>query len=561
LLSVDTLSFKTDSISCANPKWKELALNGIIDKDGHIANIGVQLSGLGTLNIDDFKFFVENNNSWEQIAVANNGFEKIKGSSSEIKDWTAFASKFDYILDSIKSSEGKYSLQLSCLNNSKLFNESPSASYRQKERIFEGLFIQFPLVLFSFQGHTQPYAGKKSEEEFKMEMSKTLGDVKEMDPYMLLTDLINVWNIIKHFYPYNDEIPLESWDSRLTEYIEKMHLVKTEAQYKNMLLTFLMPTQDGHVFLYKDLEEIFGIPLKIDLIDGKFVVKQIIKGRMDADLKLGDVVLRINDTPSHKYFNEIVGTILGSPQYKEESALQSFFKGPFDSEVKLTVSNGLDSSVTRDIYFRRESIFVEDFDSTPKNLPDDVVYVNLSNTIISEDYLKDHNYFDGKKVIVDVRGHPIDDPLPLLKHLLKENDATEWGYKPKIIYPDYKNVTYLTSGWSLKYELPHINAKVVFLSDASSISASESILSFAKYYKLGKIIGAATAGANGNVRKIELLSGFKFMMSGLKIMGLDGSKQQGIGILPDIIVKKDYHDIKNGRDRVLISALDYLNKK
>ncbi|WP_410478522.1 S41 family peptidase [Pedobacter gandavensis] len=44
-----------------------------------------------------------------------------------------------------------------------------------------------------------------------------------------------------------------------------------------------------------------------------------------------------------------------------------------------------------------------------------------------------------------------------------------------------------------------ITGKVVFLTDESAISASESLLGLVKDFNLGTLIGSLTAGANGEV--------------------------------------------------------------
>ena len=72
-------------------------------------------------------------------------------------------------------------------------------------------------------------------------------------------------------------------------------------------------------------------------------------------------------------------------------------------------------------------------------------------------------------------------------------------------------------------------------------------------------IGSQTAGADGNVSKIQFL-GFKSYISGLGVFYPDGTETQRKGVKVDIEVRPTIKGIQEGRDEVLEAAKEYLNK-
>lgn len=74
-----------------------------------------------------------------------------------------------------------------------------------------------------------------------------------------------------------------------------------------------------------------------------------------------------------------------------------------------------------------------------------------------------------------------------------------------------------------------------------------------------KIIGSQTAGADGNISKINLPGNITTMISGIGVYYPNGEKTQGIGIVPDIQVLPTILGIQQGKDEVLERAIQYIN--
>jgi C-terminal processing protease CtpA/Prc len=71
-------------------------------------------------------------------------------------------------------------------------------------------------------------------------------------------------------------------------------------------------------------------------------------------------------------------------------------------------------------------------------------------------------------------------------------------------------------------------------------------------------IGAITAGADGNVYSIILPDGHSTWMSGLGVYYPDGKCSENVGIIPDIQVRKSVEDFRQGKDEILLRAIEYV---
>src|SRR5258705_11832711 len=78
-------------------------------------------------------------------------------------------------------------------------------------------------------------------------------------------------------------------------------------------------------------------------------------------------------------------------------------------------------------------------------------------------------------------------------------------------------------GWDMSPGKPHIAGKVVFITGPGAISYAESVMGYVEAMKL-PIVGAATAGTNGNVRTMTLPSGASVRFTGMKVTRPDGSR-------------------------------------
>jgi len=196
-----------------------------------------------------------------------------------------------------------------------------------------------------------------------------------------------------------------------------------------------------------------------------------------------------------------------------------------------------------------------------ENMGGSIYYIDLSRATMPEISEKIEHIARARGVVFDLRGYPKSNH-GVISHLLEERDtSTAWMRVPLIIYPDQENIVgYQEHGWRLLPKKPHIEGKVVFLTDGRAISYAESFLSFIEHYKLGEIVGQPTAGANGNVNPFALPGGFRVTWTGMKVLKHDDSQHHLIGILPTVPLNRTIQGVIEGRDEYLEKALEIINR-
>ncbi len=70
---------------------------------------------------------------------------------------------------------------------------------------------------------------------------------------------------------------------------------------------------------------------------------------------------------------------------------------------------------------------------------------------------------------------------------------------------------------------PRLSGRIVFLTDSRAISYAESVMGYVRDCKLATIVGATTAGTNGNVIAFDVPSGLAIWFTGMKVTRHDGS--------------------------------------
>ena len=160
-----------------------------------------------------------------------------------------------------------------------------------------------------------------------------------------------------------------------------------------------------------------------------------------------------------------------------------------------------------------------------------------------------------------MRGYPNGNHM-IISHLLAAPDTSgAWMRVPQIIYPDQQDlVGYANFGWRMQPREPRLTGKIVFITDGRAISYAESFMGFIEHYKLGEIVGAPTAGTNGNVNPFNLPGGFTVYWTGMRVVKHDGSQHHLIGVLPTVAAQPTLDGAVEGKDELLDIALEIVTR-
>jgi C-terminal processing protease CtpA/Prc len=144
-------------------------------------------------------------------------------------------------------------------------------------------------------------------------------------------------------------------------------------------------------------------------------------------------------------------------------------------------------------------------------------------------------------------------------HLATEELASAQWHVPIVRKPDRRGMEFLRlPDWQIEPAEPYLAAPKAFLIDGGAISYAESCLEIVENYRLGDLVGEATAGTNGNTDTIALPGGYEMTWTGMLVLKIDGSRHHGVGIRPTVPVRPTREGVAAGRDEVLERAEERL---
>jgi Peptidase family S41 len=156
------------------------------------------------------------------------------------------------------------------------------------------------------------------------------------------------------------------------------------------------------------------------------------------------------------------------------------------------------------------------------------------------------------------RGYPngTDD---VLSHLMDAPENDRWMHIAQILRPNLPGGPppvhgWTSVGWDKVPVAPRYTAKVAFMTGPGAISYAESVMGYVEALGL-PIVGAATAGTNGNMQVVTLPSGRRFTLTGMKVTRHDGTRSHSLGIAPTIPAGRTIAGVTAGRDEVLERAI------
>jgi peptidase, S41 family len=263
---------------------------------------------------------------------------------------------------------------------------------------------------------------------------------------------------------------------------------------------------------------------------------------LDADLKIGDVILSVDGTVvSQKSFYECVDKL----------------KGEAGSEVKLIIKRDND---TLEKTVKREEII-------PNNVESDIMDGNIGyiriwsfDNNVYKQFKTEYEKLKSKNItglVIDVRnnsGGLVSDTVSILKEMLPKCDIV------KLVYKDESERVYKCDGKN------QINIPVAVLVNSGSASASEILASAIKDSNTGVLIGTKTYG-KGIVQEVQQLDGKGALsITVAKYYTASGVEIHKNGIEPNITVElpeeyKKSSSVPRDKDTQLIKAIEYINSK
>ncbi|MEM9456159.1 MAG: S41 family peptidase [Myxococcota bacterium] len=430
------------------------------------------------------------------------------------------------------------------------FTEAPAPDTRVQTELAPGLWMRLPVVLSAAQAERTTGAPPPS-------LRPDLDLDRDHDALAIRqAAVIEVWNVLRHFYPYQHELSLD-WAAMLKTSLRDAEDDSSVDDVRNTLRGLLAPLEDGHGYVgHRGQGRQATLPIRLELVEGQ----PVITGTRDPEqLAVGDVVLEIGDAPARAQILGLAQRLSGTPQWRNfRAAAWEIPRALFGDRIELLVE--------RDGRPHRVEVEAE---RAPTPLPprppaihtfdDGIAYVDLTRAEWSQIEVVLPELASARGVVFDLRGYPTHNDT-ILDHLLDEPEDTLWMHVPRVVEPDGEVVGWHDLGWHRRPAAPHIEAPVTFLISAEAISYAESMLSYVEAHELGTLVGTATAGANGDIVRLDTLGGFYVIFSGMRVTRHNGRPFHGGGVEPDIEVHRTIAGLRAGRDEVLDAARQHLRE-
>jgi hypothetical protein len=386
---------------------------------------------------------------------------------------------------------------------------------------------------------------------------------RDAHPDTNLADVVVAWNVFRHFYPYWPDLtrdPHVDWDERLAGHLRAAAAATTRAQQREVLQLLVADAHDGHGGVTDPSAAATrgALPIQARPIEGRIVV---IASDAPA-VPVGAVVTAVDRRPARRWLDDRVRLKSGSAQWKTELVLRVMeCEQGTTVEVTLDDGGGRLRSVPLVCGTRRAKPLPERRPEPLAELSPGLWYVDLTRATYQQVVPALPRLAEARGVVFDVRGYPTDAGASILPHLLDAPERDRWMHVDRITGPFGRVGGVFDIGWNVQPRTPAIAGRRVFLTDGRAISYAESVMGYVADRKLGTIVGAPTAGTNGNVVLFDLPGGCEIAFTGMRVTRHDGTTRRHlIGIAPDVPLDPTIDGIRRGRDELLEKAVALIDR-
>jgi hypothetical protein len=385
--------------------------------------------------------------------------------------------------------------------------------------------------------------------------------------------LVSVYGAVRIFSP-NYSNYQSIIDSRFHEVIAQIETVDASSRTatRNLLRRFGNALNDGHNFVFDQIgkKELKGsFPVDLEEVNGMPVVRRsLVQG-----IAPGDTLVSINGLlMSNWYAEEYSRTSAGSEGYRFDLASRELQRVNGDLTIEIRTPGGLSKTISTAPY---PFAAMQELHSTPnRNRPSgrlqdlnapNLLYLNMAaikNWWQSEAAAQFREAAKSAKgIVVDMRGYPTGNHYEISQFLIYNPFRS-----PQFLIPFVRHGI-KTTIHSEQYTLEPFAANetfcgpIVLLVGKHSVSAAEDFSTLLTDAGRVVVVGERSAATNGNITGIALAGGFKFTFTGMEVRRADGSRFNGIGIVPDIEIKETITDLAQGTDPQLLRAVEELKRR
>jgi C-terminal processing protease CtpA/Prc len=377
-----------------------------------------------------------------------------------------------------------------------------------------------------------------------------------------LADVALAWSLFDNFYPYFDVVHTD-WPAARTAALRAAATDPDAAAFQRTLERLIAALHDGHGNVFRQAGAIGSPDLQLGWAEGRVLVTMVRDSAAANGVRRGDELLAVDGMKVESVLAERSARVSGAtPQWVRTRALGALLSGEIRSPVQLRL-RGADGA-ERDVRVTRlpPMQFTDAQIEKIAEVSPGVMYVDLGRITDSNFTAALPQLEKARSIIFDMRGYPRTvNTVGIFSHLTDTVIHSARFMTPIITMPNFRDVGYFDGAWTISPAPPRLTARIVFLSGGGAISYAESTLGVVEAYRLGDIVGEASAGTNGNVNPFVLPGGYNVAWTGMLVQKRDGTPHHGVGIVPTVRVSPTVAGMRAGRDEVLERAIGLVTQK
>ncbi|MFL6231764.1 MAG: S41 family peptidase [Thermoanaerobaculia bacterium] len=539
-------------------EWRTYEVSGEVPANAEWIEVDLGLSAGGRVWWDDVSLEVAGGPSGAASPILNGDFESGGDDSPGAWDidWRARRDGYRAVLSTEGPKSGRRSLLISWAK------PDPSSFPKPGEPLVAdlggGVSALIPMALYKDAQGTLPHLpappAAKTEDPLPSGGDRTTR----------LADVVLAWNVFQHFYPYFDAVQAD-WPAELRRALSSAATDADQMAFLSTMRRMVAALHDGHGNVSGIFQGAWGrLPLLFDWVEDQLVVTQVAPAGAGG-LRAGDVVLSLNGKPAREALASAEELVSGAtPQWRRWIALNRLAQGGPDVAARIDARHPDGTPVTASLIYSSIPYGPGTLAETrPEKISEPrpgIFYVNIDQ--ITDDDFKGalDRLAAAKGVIFDLRGYPSHISPVILDHLIDRPFTSAHWNVPVVTRPDRQGWDWDMSSWFEQPAAPRLKGKIAFITDGRAISYAESYLGIVEAYHMGEIVGAPTAGTNGNVNPFVLPGGYRVVWTGMKVTKHDGSRHHGVGIQPTVPVSRTVKGVAEGRDELLEKAIEVVSR-
>lgn len=372
-----------------------------------------------------------------------------------------------------------------------------------------------------------------------------------------LTAVLDLWVVLRWFYPYLEDQHIDL-DSVLGPALQEAAIANTSDMQRHALSRLTLALHDDHARVLRSGVDDGLLPVLFRSLEGRVIVTATLSPA--NSIPVGSALVSIDGIPAadaRLRSAELMSA--ATPAFALRHSTYGIAYGKKGTVARLVVQEpgGVQDVVHMVPRLDRGDLVAKLREQRPPSgtvLADRVVYVDL-HTLDELTWMSLLPKLSGVKAIIfDLRGYVGTGAFLPLEYLA-DHELRSPTFVHRLVTISEKS-RYEDHVWYITPRREKLGAKAIFVADARTASAPETILQIVKGEHLGTVVGEPTGGTNGNVAEYDLIGEMSMRFTAMRVLNHDGTVFQGRGITPDIVVHPTVNGIVAGRDEVLEAAID-----